>query len=79
MSIFEQVPDVPDTWDESRVPQCEFGMCRREAELELLLSAALDPVQVCGLHVSPVLSWGIPHPHEPEQIRYLWNRPESAA
>lgn len=50
--------------------RCEFGICVREAELELTLSEDLDPVKVCGLHVSPVLGWGVPEPVEP-RIRYL--------
>jgi hypothetical protein len=56
--------------------RCQFGICVREAELELTLSETLDPVRVCGLHVAPVLGWGVPEPIEP-RIRYLAG--ESAA
>lgn len=51
--------------------RCEFGLCTREAELELTLAETMKPVQVCGLHVAPVLGWGVPEPLEPPRIRYL--------
>lgn len=51
--------------------RCEFGVCTREAELELVLSETLTPVKVCGLHVAPVLGWGVPQPIEPPVVRYL--------
>lgn len=57
--------------------RCQFGICAREAELELTLSETLDPVRVCGLHVSPVLGWGVPEPIEP-RIRYLMTVAEPA-
>lgn len=55
---------------------CEFGLCTREAELELLFPS-LHQVRVCALHLTPVISWGIAAPAEP-LILYLANRPESA-
>lgn len=60
--------------------RCEFGICTREAEIELTLSESLDPVKVCGLHVAPVLGWGVPEPIAPA-VRYLSQRtlPDRAA
>lgn len=49
---------------------CQFGLCRREAEVELTVSASIEPLKVCGLHVAPVLGWGVPEAIEP-RIRYL--------
>lgn len=41
-------------------PVCEYALCRRAAEVEVLPGAdATAPVRVCGLHLSPVLSWGV--------------------
>lgn len=58
--------------------RCEFGICVREAELELVLAEDLV-VKVCGLHVSPVLGWGVAEPIEP-RIRYLaTEHPDQAA
>lgn len=42
---------------------CEFGLCRRPAEIEVSFKgggSGMPPLQVCGLHVSPVVSWGVP-------------------
>lgn len=75
------IPDrISGPWND-RAPReirCHFGICTREAELELTLSETLDPVLVCSLHVTPVIGWGVPEPIEP-RIRYLRSRPESAA
>lgn len=57
--------------------RCEFGICVREAEIELVLGEELT-VKVCGLHVSPVLGWGVAEPVEP-RIRYLVDRVADAA
>ncbi|GAA1790099.1 hypothetical protein GCM10009795_039750 [Nocardioides hankookensis] len=60
--------------------QCEFGLCTRGVELELIFREAPDllAVRVCGLHVSPVLGWGIADPIIP-RIRYLDDRTRDAA
>jgi hypothetical protein len=56
---------------------CEFGLCQREAELEVRLGTDVVPLLVCGLHVAPVLTWGVPDPFaEPEILVLHW--PESA-
>lgn len=59
-------------------PGCEFGLCRRDAELRVQPSPQVEPLLVCGLHVSPVLSWGV-IPDADAVIEYLAIRPESAA
>lgn len=58
--------------------RCEFRICPREAELELVLSDTVEPVRVCGLHVSAVLGWGVPEPTEP-RVRYLASQQPGAA
>lgn len=71
---------LPGPWDD-RAPhalRCHFGICTREAELELTLADDVAPVLVCSIHVAPVLGWGVPEPLEP-RLRYLPVRPESAA
>ena len=51
---------------------CEFGLCRRPAEIEVVLGEGRgDPLRVCGLHVAPVVSWGVPEPAEALVLRYL--------
>lgn len=62
---------------------CEFALCRREAELEVGWedgAAAAhggghhgdrDVFLVCGLHVTPVLTWGLPRPDRMPTIRHL--------
>lgn len=66
-----------DSW--VKEPRCQFGLCDREAELEVRVKADVEPVLVCGLHVTPLLAWGVAEPAEDPVIRYLANRPESAA
>lgn len=40
-------------------PRCQFGLCRRSAELEVLIADDGQPgLMVCGLHVTPVVVWG---------------------
>jgi hypothetical protein len=70
----------PETIAEPGSPVCEFGLCRREAKLELVLSHTAR-VQVCGMHVEVVLGWGVPEPLEPLAVRYLntWHAADSAA
>lgn len=41
---------------------CQFGLCRRPAELSVDIKPDVVPVAVCGLHVSAVISWGLPEP-----------------
>lgn len=54
------------------MPRCQFGLCGRDAELEVTLCADVDAVLVCGLHIGPLLSWGVPDPHEiPPIIHFL--------
>lgn len=59
--------------------RCEFGLCRRDAELEVALDAGVEPLLLCGLHVTPVLSWGVPNPLAEPRIRALLAPPETAA
>lgn len=59
-------------------PGCEFGLCRRDAELRVQPSSQVEPLLVCGLHVTPVLSWGVVANDEPV-IEYLPTRPEHHA
>lgn len=64
------------------VPQCEFVLCEREAELEVVVpteAGGIAPLLVCGLHVTPVLTWGVAELVDDPIIRYLSGRPESAA
>ena len=58
---------------------CQFGICRRPAEVEIVVRAEVDPLLVCGLHITPILSWGLAEPHDPEIIRSLYGRGQSAA
>lgn len=58
---------------------CEFGLCRREAELEVSVAADVVPLLVCGLHVTPVLTWGVPDPATDPVIRVLAHRHGEAA
>lgn len=57
--------------------RCEFGVCGREAEVELTWPRLEEDgdlsVKVCGIHVSPVLGWGVADPVE-YRIRYLHDR-----
>lgn len=59
--------------------RCQFGICTREAEMEISIGPDVVPVLVCGLHVTPVLMWGVAEPPADPEIRYLRTRPESAA
>ena len=46
---------------------CGYGLCRRPAEIEISFQGGgsdMPPLQVCGLHVTPVVSWGVPAPIE---------------
>jgi hypothetical protein len=58
---------------------CQFGICRRPAEVEITVRADVDALLVCGLHITPILTWGLAEPHEPELIRPLHQRGQSAA
>lgn len=58
---------------------CEFGICRRPAEVEIIVRVGMDPLRVCGLHITPILTWGLAEPHNPEVIRPLRSRGQSAA
>lgn len=58
---------------------CQFGICRRPAEVEIIVRAEVDPLYVCGLHITPILSWGLAEPHDTEVIRPLFQRGQSAA
>lgn len=69
----------PETVCEHDDLRCHFGICRREAELEVTISEAIDPVMVCSLHLSPILGWGVPEPVEWPTIRYLPVRPEATS
>lgn len=57
--------------------RCEFGVCVREAEVELTWPRPDEDgelaVKVCSIHVSPVLGWGVADPIE-YRIRYLLER-----
>ncbi len=43
---------------EAAGPRCQFGLCRRLAELEVLVGDGVVDLVVCGLHVTPVVVWG---------------------
>lgn len=58
--------------------RCQFGICAREAEMEISVRPDVVPVLVCGLHVTPVLTWGVAEPATDPVLRILY-RPESAA
>lgn len=53
---------------------CQFGLCPREAELEVTLGENIAPLLVCGLHVTPVLTWGVPDQVAEPVIRVLTQR-----
>lgn len=55
---------------------CEFGLCQREAELLVTPSPIVEALKVCGLHVTPVLSWGV-IPDANPVIEFLRPRPEA--
>jgi len=43
--------------------RCEFALCRRPAETQVMRGVSLA-LMVCGLHVGPARTWGIPEPVE---------------
>lgn len=51
------------------IGSCQFALCSREAELEVVVGAGVEPVLVCGLHVTPVLTWGVADPVREPVIR----------
>lgn len=59
-------PDA-DAWGAS-VPACEFGICRREAEHQVLVEAADGSLEhalfACWYHITPAVVWGRPEPLE---------------
>lgn len=57
---------------------CHFGLCRRPVEFEVVVSPDVVPVLVCGLHVTPVVTWGTVPTSKPT-IHHLGSRPETAA
>lgn len=54
-------------------PGCEFALCGQEAEVEVeIVGASVGGwLPVCGLHLTPVLTWGKPMVTEPPRIRNL--------
>lgn len=58
---------------------CQFGICGRPAEVEILVRVDVQAVLVCGLHITPILTWGLAEPKEPEVIRPVWGREQGAA
>lgn len=54
---------------------CEFGLCARPAEFEVDVPSTARPdsedtIRVCGLHVTPVVTWGVAEP-DSTRVRYL--------
>lgn len=41
------------------VTGCEFVLCRREATFRVTRPPETTPLLVCGMHVDPVLTWGV--------------------
>lgn len=77
------IPDaLSGPWNDDPAPdelRCEFGICRREAEVEITTrSKHVASVRVCSIHIAPVLGWGVPELVD-GIVRYLPCRPESAA
>lgn len=59
--------------------RCQFGLCLREADFAVTIRGDVDAVLVCGLHVGPLLSWGVPDPHATEpSIIYVPSRPAAS-
>jgi hypothetical protein len=52
---------------------CQFGLCRREPEVRVVVARDADDLEVlvCGLHVNPLLSWGLPEPLQVPAIQVL--------
>lgn len=53
--IIVETPKVADEHE----PGCEFGLCRRPAELKLIGLAGEPSLLVCVLHIDPILTWGV--------------------
>lgn len=50
------------------VRRCEYGLCREPAAYVIVPENAagdVDGMAVCGLHVTPAVSWGIADPGMP--------------
>lgn len=63
------------TWGDAKTgaPVCHFALCERPAELSVAPNTDVAAVLVCGLHVTPVLSWGVVALADPV-IEYLHAR-----
>lgn len=63
----------------SQLSGCEFGLCQRAAELEVAVTVDTVPVLVCGLHLTPLIVWGVAEPTAPPVIRVLATQPRESA
>lgn len=59
--------------------RCEFALCRSAAEVEIITEAPGDPLRVCRLHVTPVLTWGVADGPKIKNIRRLGSSPHGSA
>lgn len=49
---------LPELVHDDGEPGCEYGLCRRVAEVAVTLVPGDSAWNVCQLHLWPVISWG---------------------